>query len=133
LLVCGLFGALLVPVAKADGGNLQIIVTVKNAVQLPGQLLAPGTYVWQFVDLEHQYLEVSPAGGADTTPLGFFQMVPISGREPADELRLDLTPAIPGVPQRITDFFYPGLYTGYRFQYRRSAAAFTAKKSKTAP
>ena len=133
LLVCGLFGALLVPGARADGGDLRIIVNVKDAVQIPGRLLLPGTYVWQFADLDHQFLEISTTDGTSTTPLGFFHMVPIGRREPAEELRLDLTPALPGVPQRITDFFYPGLYQGYRFQYGRSASAFTAEKSKTRP
>jgi hypothetical protein len=131
VLVFGLLGALLVPAAKAGGIDTRMIVTVGNgAVEIPGRVLTPGTYVWQFRDLGHHYLQVSAVDG---TPVGLFQVIPVSRADIPRGAQLDLAKTDPGSPARISGFFYPGFTTGYKFQYAGPPAAFTAQKSKTHP
>jgi hypothetical protein len=134
VLVFGLLGALLVPVAKADGlDDLHMIVTVNNAVEIPGRVLAPGTYMWRFTDLEHQHLQVLALDGNNVKPVGIFRMLPVSRADVPNDVQFDFAKTDAGSPQRISGFFYPGLTKGYEFQYAGSTAAFTAEKSKTRP
>jgi hypothetical protein len=111
-----LFGALLVPSARADEANQEMIVTIKNgALEIPGRVLEPGRYDVKFADLEHQVLLISTADGRE--PIGFFEVFPISRSHRTNHARLDLSEPAPGAVTRLTDFFYPGSKTGYELEY----------------
>lgn len=123
-----LFGALLVPSARADQGNQEMIVTVRNVpLEVPGGVLKPGKYDMRFAGLEHAVVEITTADGSK--PIGFFEVIPVSRSHRSDHARLDLSNAAPGSASRLTDFFYPDMKTGYEFQY--SQPRVTAMASKT--
>lgn len=117
LVFCGaLIGAVLVPTAKAGVGHETMIVTVRNgSVDIPGYLLAPGKYKFEFTDLEHDVLRVSTADGS--RQIGFFEVVPIWRRHRTESAKLDLSTPANGSVERIRDFFYPGERTGHKFVY----------------
>jgi hypothetical protein len=123
-----LFGAPLVPSARADEGNQEMMVTIKNApLEVPGSVLKPGKYDMRFAGLEHDVVEITTADGSKS--IGFFEVLPVSRSHRSDHARLDLSKAAPGSVSRLTDFFYPDMKTGYEFQY--SQPRVTAMASKT--
>ena len=51
-IVCvGVLGAML-PQAKADEWNQKTIFTFSGPVEIPGQVLSPGTYVFKLADID---------------------------------------------------------------------------------
>ncbi len=123
-----LFGALLVPSARADEADQKMIMTVrKGAVEVPGRILQPGKYDLKFADVDEHVLEITTADGRE--PIGFFEVVPISRLRRTDYVRLDLSEAAPGSVTRLSDFFYPDMKTGYKFEYPQPTVSAMASKT----
>jgi len=116
-----LLGGIAVPSAKADTGNEEMTFIVKNGpIELPGRVLQPGRYDMKFIDLEHHVVLVTKADGS--APIGFFDVVPISRARLKDNAQLQLSKSAKAAPDRLRDFFYPDLHTGYKFMYPNSGA-----------
>lgn len=113
------------PRAKADAANQEIVMSVKGgAVDLPGHVLQPGTYDIRFVNLEHKVVMITTADGS--RPIGFFEVYPISRNSVTDHAKLEVSEPLKDAPERLTGFFYPGLKTGYAFEYPHSMVTKTA-------
>src|SRR6267142_912174 len=95
VLITILFGATLAPGARADQWDRKTIVTFSDSVEIPGQVLPAGTYVFRLAD--------SPADR---------HIVQIWN---ADETQILAT------TMAIKVWFYPGDSTGQEFIYSRSS------------
>jgi hypothetical protein len=123
-----LFGALFVPSARADEANQEMIMTIKKgALEVPGRVLQPGKYDLRFADIDQHVLEITTADGRE--PIGFFEVIPTSRLHRTDNVRLDLSEPAPGSVTRLTDFFYPDMKTGYKFEYPRPKVSIMASKT----
>jgi len=128
-----MFGVVVVPNAKADSGNQEMVVTVKKGpVELPGHVLMPGKYDMQFTDLEHNVVLVRTADGKQ--PIGFFMVIPTTRNRITDNPKLDVGEAARGSVAKLNGFFYPDRKTGYEFIFPQPTAnrENTVAQSKTA-
>jgi len=120
-----LFGVTLVPSASADEGNEKMIVNVeKGAVEVPGRVLGPGRYDLQFTNLEHNVLEIRDANGREA--VGFFEVIPVWRANPTDNVTIQLSEPSRNSIARVTEFFYPGVNTGYEFLYPQASTTIVA-------
>ena len=109
-----LLGTALVPCARADAGSKEIRFTVNAPVEIPREVLPPGSYYLRLVEDDSTIAEVWNTQG--TQFYGYFNTIPVD-RNRAGKLRLDLADSGPAAPKRIEDWFYPGDKRGYELLY----------------
>jgi hypothetical protein len=111
-----LFGTL-VPGARASEWDKKTIVTFSDAVEIPGQVLQPGTYVFKLLDSSSNR-NIVQVWNADEDQL-LATMLAISDERPMasdktvfnlEQFSTDSTPAL-------RSWFYPGETSGRRFVY----------------
>jgi hypothetical protein len=111
-----LFGTL-VPGARASEWDKKTIVTFSDAVEIPGQVLQPGTYVFKLLDSTSNR-NIVQVWNADEDQL-LATMLAISDERPMasdktvfnlEQFSTDSTPAL-------RSWFYPGETSGRRFVY----------------
>jgi hypothetical protein len=113
VLLCGT----LVPGATASESDKKTIVTFSNAVEIPGQVLQPGTYVFKLLDSSSNRNIVQVWNEEEDQLLA--TILAISDERPQasdksvfslEQFSTDSTPAL-------RSWFYPGETTGRRFVY----------------
>src|SRR5580658_5967938 len=64
VLFAGLFAVVLIPSARGDDFDQRTVVTIDQPLEVPGAVLAPGTYVFKLFDsnAERQVVQVYNAG-----------------------------------------------------------------------
>jgi hypothetical protein len=111
-----LFGTL-VPGARASEWDKKTIVTFSDALEIPGQVLQPGTYVFKLLDSSSNR-NIVQVWNADEDQL-LATMLAISDERPMasdktvfnlEQFSTDSTPAL-------RSWFYPGETSGRRFVY----------------
>ncbi|MGB7283170.1 MAG: hypothetical protein WBE13_12980 [Candidatus Acidiferrum sp.] len=102
---------------KADTWNRKTIVTFSDSVEIPGQILPPGTYVFKLFNSIADRDIVQVWTGDETQLLATLMAVPDYRPEPPDEplFWFDERPA--GSPVAIHSWFYPGDTKGEDFIY----------------
>jgi hypothetical protein len=110
-----LFGAALIPVAKADEFDQRTVVTIDRPTEIPGMVLAPGTYVFKLFDsnAERKVVQVYKDGHLIASFLGF----PIYHATPARRTVVSFTEASSNSPQRLHEWFYQRDNFGLVFKY----------------
>jgi len=118
LILCGVMVCVAaIPVAQADPWNKKTIVTLSDALEIPGMVLDPGTYIFQLADSKsnRHIVQIWTEDGQHliTTILA----VPAYRQRPSDdtELYFDERPA--DAPMALRTWFYPGDNTGQEFVY----------------
>jgi LPXTG-motif cell wall-anchored protein len=122
----GLIG-MMAPHAKADEWNEKTIFTFHAPVEIPGQVLAPGTYVFKLADSLSDRDIVQVFNKNQNHLYGTFLAIP--------DYRLRLTgkPIITfeeraaGAPEAVRAWFYPGENYGHEFVYPKVKAVELAK------
>ena len=103
-----------VPGAKADDWNRKTIATFSDSVQIPGQVLPAGTYVFKLANTNDRH--IVQIWSADESQLCATVMaIPVYVSEPPDDVyfRIDERPS--GEPQAVGAWFYPGDTCGNEF------------------
>lgn len=118
LLACGavLFAALS-PGLRADVWNKKTIVTFSEDVEIPGQVLPAGTYVFQLADSPSNRHIVQIWTGDESQLLATLMTVPDMRLEAADEPIFEFDERPADSPQALRSWFYPGETTGEEFLY----------------
>jgi hypothetical protein len=101
----------------ADEADQATKITFSKPVEIPGQVLAPGTYLFELVDFNEQNLvEVF---NADKTHLyATVQTNPTERLEPTGNTAITLAEE-PGRPDALLKWFYPGNTSGHEFVYSK--------------
>jgi hypothetical protein len=107
----------LVPALKASDWDKTTIVTFSDAVQVPGQILAPGTYVFKLLDSPASRDIVQIFNADQTQLITTLIAIPETRPYPADEPIFELGEASGDSPQAVVSWFYPGQTTGLQFIY----------------
>jgi hypothetical protein len=120
VLCAGLFGTALVPNAKADEWNERTQVTINQPVQVPGVVLAPGSYIFQLHNdrAERQTVRVYNQDG--TRLITTFNGIPVYRDNPTGHTVLRFTEPAPNQPEMLHEWFYPGQDYGLQFTYPQS-------------
>ncbi len=122
----GLLYAML-PQAKADQWNQKIIFKFSTPVEVPGQVLLPGTYVFKLMDSIADRNVVQVFNKDENHLYGTFLAIPDYHLKPAGRAIMTFEERVAGAPEAVRAWFYPGDSYGHEFVYPKAKAAELAK------
>lgn len=111
------FGLFFELVAHADVFDEQTAITFSAPVQIPGQVLPAGTYIFQKADPEGDQDLVRILSVDLSVVYGTVQTVPVERREATGDTTITLTEPANGDPNVLVNWFYAGMLTGHEFVY----------------
>jgi hypothetical protein len=120
--------AMSVPRLRADTTNKRTIVTFGEAVEIPGMVLQPGTYVFELANSQWDRNIVQVFDQDQTHLLTTFLAIRDYRLEPVDKTVIQLDERETNAPQAIHSWFYPGGSDGLEFIYPKSNAASVVAK-----
>jgi hypothetical protein len=114
--MAGVLG-MMVPHARADEWDQKTIFTFSEAVEIPGQVLAPGTYVFKLADSPSNRNIVQVFDKSETHLYGTFFAIPDYRMHTPERpiITFDERPA--GAPEAVRAWYYPGNDYGHEFVY----------------
>ena len=104
--------------AHADEVNEATIVTFSAPVQIPGQILPAGTYVFQQADPDENLNLVRIFNADRTIVYATLQTASAERNQPGDTTMVLVQPEN-GQPDMLVKWFYPGRSTGHEFLYSK--------------
>ena len=111
-----LMGTFFVPKGRADESDRKTIVTVNDAIQVPGKVLPRGTYVFKLLDSNDLTL-VAIYNADETQVITTLQGISTSRTRTPNETILQFEERPSGQPEALKAWFYPGDNTGIEFVY----------------
>ena len=105
---------LLAPGARAQLIEQRISVTFSSPVEVPGEVLPAGSYVFEALQDGTMTRILSPD---EKTVYATLLTVPAEKMEPVDDATVILGKPGEGIPQRVDSWFYPGENVGSEFVY----------------
>ena len=110
-------GAAMLPSAKADDRNKETIVTFNNAVQIPGQVLPPGTYVFKLADSQSDRHIVQIFTEDESDLVATISAIPAYRLNPTGDTLITFEERPSGSPEAVKRWFYSGELSGVGFVY----------------
>jgi Protein of unknown function (DUF2911) len=111
------FGFIYELAAHADESNQATTVTFNQPVQIPGQLLPAGTYVFRLANNDSSHNVVQIFNSDQTHLYVTLETIPIDRQEPTGHTVITLPEQDAGKPDVLLKWFYPGNMTGNEFLY----------------
>jgi len=105
--------------ARADEANQTIKVKFSEAVQIPGQVLPAGTYLFVMADTEDRQI-VQIFSEDRSTSFGFVQTMNRERAEATGGVTFTFAERGAAEPAAVISWFYPGRTTGHEFVYPRN-------------
>lgn len=128
--VCiGVLAAML-PQAKAGERNQKTIFTFNEPVEIPGQVLDPGTYVFKLMGSMSDRNIVQVFNKDETHLYGTFLTIPDERLKPTGKPIITFEERAAGAPEAVRAWFYPGDPYGQEFVYPKVKALELAKANK---
>lgn len=115
------------PQAKADEWNQKTVITFSAPVEIPGQVLQPGTYVFKLADSASDRNIVEVFNKDENHLYGIFLAIPDYRLQPADKPIIKFEERAAGAPEAVKAWFYPGDSYGHDFVYPKAKAMALAK------
>ena len=117
--------------AMADEWDQRTTFTFSGPVEIPGQVLPAGTYVFKLADSSSNRNIVQVYSKNEKHLFGTFLAIPDYRLAPAGRpiITFDETPA--GSPEAVRAWFYPGENYGHQFVYPKPKAVALAKANNT--
>ena len=129
--VCvGLLGSML-PQAKADEWDQKTVFTFSGQVEIPGQVLNAGTYVFKLSDSQSDRNIVQVFNKNENHLYGTFLTVPDHRLKPRGKPIITFEERTSGSPEAVRAWFYPGENYGHQFVYTKAKAVQLAKANNT--
>ena len=122
----GMFATAL-PQAMASDWDQTTTITFSGPVEIPGQVLSAGTYVFKLEDSSSDRNIVQVFNKDEDELYGTFLTIPDYRSEPADQPIVTFEEREAGSPEAVKAWFYPGDNYGHDFVYPRARAAALAK------
>ena len=103
--------------AHADESDLATTITFNQPIQIPGQVLAAGSYLFKLAssDFDRDIVRIFNADG--TVLYATVQTIPTDRQEPTGQIVVTLAEQGAGQPDALLKWFYPGRETGNEFVY----------------
>lgn len=102
--------------AHADEANQSTKLTFSKPIEIPGQFLPAGTYLFKVADANDRNLvQIFSAGG--TRLYATIQTISTERAEPTGDTVFTLAEQSNGRPDALLKWFYPGNTTGHEFVY----------------
>jgi hypothetical protein len=131
MLLLGLGVLALSPGAKADPWNQKTVITFSGPVEIPGQILPAGTYVFKLHSSPSDRHIVQVFNKEENHIFGTFLAIPDYRLRPASEPVIKFHERAEGQPQAIKAWFYPGRNYGHEFVYPKNTALALAAANNT--
>ena len=109
--------AALVPSARADNWDRKTIVNIDGPVEIPGQVLQPGTYVFKLVTLPDSRNLVQIQSADESFTYATLITINTTRRTPTNETRFLFEERPSDQPQALKTWYYPGDTRGLDFIY----------------
>jgi LPXTG-motif cell wall-anchored protein len=120
--------------ARADEWNQRTILTFNAPVEIPGQVLAPGTYVFKLADSQSDRNIVEVFNKAENHLYGIFLAIPDYRLRPSGKTIITFEERATGAPEAVKAWFYPGDNYGHEFVYPKvKAVALAAANNQPVP
>jgi hypothetical protein len=128
LLVVGVavLGAIM-PIARADDWDQKTVFTFSGPVEIPGQALPAGTYVFKLANSSSDRNIVQVFNRDESHLYGTFLAIPDYRLRPADRPIITFEERPAGSPEAVRAWFYPGQNYGHDFVYPKPKAVALAK------
>jgi hypothetical protein len=127
LLVCiGVLGTMMAPL-RADQWDQKTVFTFSGPVEIPGQVLEAGTYVFKLADSASDRNIVQVFNKDENHLIGTFLAIPDYRIQPADKPIITFEERPAGSPEAVKAWFYPGENYGHDFVYPKPKAVALAK------
>ena len=126
----GLLAAML-PQAKADAYNQKTIFTFSGPVEIPGQVLPAGTYVFQLADSQSDRNIVQVFNKRMNHIFGTFLAIPDYRLRVTGRPIITFEERAAGAPEAVRAWFYPGDNYGHAFVYPKKRAVVLAAENNT--
>jgi len=126
----GLLGAM-IPAVQADEWDQKTVFTFSAPVEIPGQVLLSGTYVFKLAESSSDRNIVQVFNKDESHLYGTFLAIPDYRIKPADRPIITFDERPVGSPEAVKAWFYPGENYGHDFVYPKAKATALAKANKT--
>jgi hypothetical protein len=121
----------MIPRATADESDQKTIFTFSGPVEIPGQVLEAGTYVFKLADSESDRDLVQVYNKDETHLYGTFLAITDQRLRPAGKPIITFEEAPAGSAEAVKAWFYPGDDYGHEFVYPKPQALALAKANNT--
>jgi hypothetical protein len=112
---------------NADERDQKTVFTFSGPIEIPGQVLDAGTYVFKVVDSESDRNIVQVFSEDENHLYGTFLTVPDYRQQPSGKTIINFDERAAGDPEAVKAWFYPGDNYGHDFVYPKAKAAALAK------
>jgi hypothetical protein len=129
---CLTLASLSVVPALADTWNKKTIITISEAVQVPGAILQPGKYVMKLMDSQADRHIVQIFNEREDQLQTTILAIPNYRLQPTGKTEFQWWETPAGQPKAMRAWFYPGDNFGQEFAYPKSTAVQIASNSSTA-
>ncbi|MBI4459852.1 MAG: hypothetical protein HY648_07320 [Acidobacteria bacterium] len=116
-----LLGSLLLQNGNASVFDKKTILTFNQAVQIPGMVLDPGTYVLKRTDPWLNPKVVSFLDSEERHMIATVFALPVERQTPTSEPEIHFAETRGGTPPALKRWFYPGDLTGAEFVYPKES------------
>jgi hypothetical protein len=107
----------MLPSVRADVWNKESTVTFTAPVQIPNQVLSPGTYVFKLADSQSDRRIVQIFTEDQSKLIATVEAIPAYRLEPTGHALITFEEQPTGTPEAVKRWFYPGDMTGVAFVY----------------
>jgi hypothetical protein len=121
----------MVPLATADESDQKTVFTFSGPVEIPGQVLPAGTYIFKLADSSSDRNVVQVFNEDGTHLYGTFLAISDQRQYPADKPIITFEERAANSPEAVKAWFYPGDDTGHQFVYPKPKAVALAKANNT--
>jgi hypothetical protein len=121
----------IVPSAMADQWNKRTIITVNEAVQVPGKVLQPGKYVMKLMDSPSNRHVVQIFNEREDQLQTTVLAIPNYRLQPTGDTEFQWWETPAGQPKAMRAWFYPGDNFGQEFAYPKNQAVSIATTNNT--
>ena len=117
LAVALLAATTMLPSVKADESDKESTVTFTAPVQIPSQVLSPGSYVFKLADSQSDRHIVQIFTEDQSKLVATIEAIPAYRLEPTDVTLITFEERSTGTPEAVKRWFHPGDQTGVGFVY----------------
>jgi len=130
-LLAGFAAVAMLPKAHADEWNQKTVLTFATPIEMPGQTLPAGTYVFKLANSNSSRHIVQVFNHDENRLFGTFLAIPSHRRHASEKTIIRFEERAAGSPQAIKAWFYPNKNYGHEFVYPKAEALALAKANNT--
>ncbi len=131
MLMAGLGVLALLPGARAAEWSQRTVLTFSGPVEIPGQILPAGTYVFKLADSSSNRYIVQVFNKDENRIYGTFLAIPDYRLNTSNKTIIRFEERAAGSPQAIKAWFFPGKHYGQEFVYPKAKAVALAQANNT--